>query len=118
MLSGDYIIISQKDMIVTKFEKLLALENTLDNFRLTKIGSCNEASMVGVGEFESGELRFIRSGQDSNGFTRIQALVTSNGDSKMIRTSPIIRVNKVSDNEAIFETKGGVYKLERLRGDT
>lgn len=85
-----------------------------DEFKMTKIASKREGSMVGVGQYENGSFSLMElTIKGAPGL--VGALITGRGF-HYLRTSPIVKIVDQDENSTTFETEGGVYKVERYNG--
>jgi hypothetical protein len=90
---------------------LKRFENMEDQeFRLKKIGS-KRASMVGVGQSETGDFSIITYEATDTLPESKGAFITGRGFS-FLRTSPIVAITDQDERSTTFETEGGIYKLE------
>lgn len=90
---------------------LKRFENLEDQeFRLKKIGS-KRASMVGVGQSETGDFSLHTYPANETMPEQIGAFITGRGFS-YLRTSPIVAITDQDERSTTFETEGGIYKLE------
>lgn len=78
-------------------------------YRLTKTESRNQNSRVSSGTFVTGDPSVIEVKR-----TGLPGLRVQGQGFNYIRTSPIVKVLDSSDTVTVFETEGGVYRLERL----
>jgi hypothetical protein len=91
--------------------ELQALErfNNLPNdFRITKMASKRPNSYVGVGESRTGGFALIKWSATDKLPEQTGVMVDS------LRTSPIVKIVDFGETHTIFETEGGVYKLEKI----
>lgn len=79
-------------------------------FKMTKIASKREGSMVGVGQYETGDFSLmelsLKDAPDAVG-----GFITGRGFN-YLRTSPILKIVDHDDISTTFETEGGIYKVQ------
>lgn len=92
-------------MNLQPLERFQKLEN---KFKLTKLESKRPNSYVGVGETREGSFKLFEYPATDKLPAAAGIFVGS------LRTSPIVKVVDFGENHTIFETEGGVYKLEKL----
>lgn len=79
-------------------------------FKMTKIGSKREGSMVGVGQYETGDFSLME--LDQKGAPGgVGGFITGRGFG-YLRTSPIVKVTDHDGISTTFETEGGIYKVQ------
>ena len=89
-------------------ERFTKLED--QEFKMTKIASKREGSMVGVGQYETGDFSLMElSLKGAPG--AVGGFITGRGFS-YLRTSPIVKITESDDISTTFETEGGVYKVQ------
>ena len=90
-------------------ERFTKLED--QEFKMTKIASKRDGSMVGVGQYEVGDFSLMElSLKGAPG--AVGGFITGRGFN-YLRTSPIVKIVDFDDRSTTFETEGGVYKLEK-----
>ena len=92
-------------------EALKRFENSETEFKLTKLGS-KRASMVGVGQFETGDFYLVEIPESSHGPEGFAVEIIGYG-LHYLRTSPIVKIVDQNETSTTFETEGGFYKLEK-----
>lgn len=100
----------KKSIDLSLLERFTKLEN--QDFKMTKIKSKREGSMVGVGQYEVGDFSLmelsLKGAPDAVG-----GFITGSGFS-YLRTSPILAITEHDEDSTTFETEGGFYKVEKF----
>lgn len=90
------------------FQPLERFKDLPNDFKLTKMSSKRPNSYIGVGEARVGHFVMFTYPATDNFTEAIGVFVGS------LRTSPIVKIVDFGETHTIFETEGGVYKLEKL----
>lgn len=93
-------------MDLSKFNKFMGKE-----CKLTKIGSKRENYFVDVGHSQHGEMDLYEYLQTDTSPAATGVILRARGFN-FLRTSPIVKVTDETSDSLIFETEGGVYKLD------
>lgn len=86
--------------------------NDDSRYKLTKLMSFRHNSTISVGDSSVGTISIVQ--HIDSGLPRLH-IQRSPWD--YLLTSPIVRVKDKTEDSIIFETEGGIYKLEEVRQD-
>ena len=93
------------------FQPLERFNDLPNDFKLTKLSSKRPNSYVAEGETRTGIFRLFTYPETQ---TQPEAKGLFVGS---LRTSPIVKIVDFGETHTIFETEGGIYKLEKLNED-
>jgi len=83
-------------------------ENSEDEFNLTKVESNGRASFISTGQGVRGSF-YIKDFEDGTYGIKVHGRGFD-----FIRTSPVVKVVDETETSVVFQTMGGVYKLEKV----